>query len=63
MVILHAGFVDFKITWKAKVYDDAPQSSSAEEFGTHGINFYTRKAANEDELIREFAKLNCALPG
>ena len=34
-----AGFVDFEITWRADVFKDAPQSSSAADFGTVGINF------------------------
>jgi hypothetical protein len=44
-----AGFVDFAITWRADVFSGAPQSSSAADFGTVGINFRARKAANEEE--------------
>ena len=33
-----AGFVDFEITWRADVFKDAPQSSSAADFGTVGIS-------------------------
>jgi hypothetical protein len=43
MVVEAAGFEDFAITWKAPVFDDAPQSSSAAKFGTVGINFLARK--------------------
>ncbi len=42
-MVTAAGFQDFEITWKAEVYDDAPQASSAAKFGTHGINFRARK--------------------
>ncbi len=38
-----AGFEDMQITWSADVYDGAPQSSSAANFGTVGINFFARK--------------------
>jgi hypothetical protein len=34
-----AGFKNFEITWRAKVYAGAPQASSAAKFGTVGINF------------------------
>jgi hypothetical protein len=44
-----AGFVDFEITWQADVFSGAPQASSAAEFGTQGINFRARKAADEQE--------------
>jgi hypothetical protein len=39
-----AGFADFQITWKAKVFANAPQASNAEAFGTQGINYRARKA-------------------
>ena len=39
-----AGFVDFEITWRADVFDGAPQESSAAAFGTVGINFRATKA-------------------
>ena len=35
---------DFEITWRDDVFKDAPQSSSAANFGTLGINFKARKA-------------------
>jgi hypothetical protein len=38
-LVLSAGFKDFEVTWKADVFKDAPQSSSAANFGTLGINF------------------------
>ncbi len=57
-----AGFVDFEITWQADVFSGAPQSSSAAEFGTQGINFRARKAANEEEWHAALAALACALP-
>jgi len=37
------GFEDFEITWRAAVFDGAPQASSAAYFGTMGINFRARK--------------------
>jgi hypothetical protein len=43
-VVEAAGFVDFEITWRAEVYDGAPQASSAASFGTKGVNFRARKA-------------------
>jgi hypothetical protein len=42
-VVENAGFKDFEITWRDRVYEGAPQSSSAESFGTHGINFKAHK--------------------
>jgi hypothetical protein len=44
-LVLAAGFADFEITWRAEVFDGAPQQSSAAHFGTVGINFRARKAA------------------
>jgi len=38
-----AGFVDFEITWRAEVFDGAPQASTAAKFGTRGVNFRARK--------------------
>jgi len=32
------GFDEFAITWRAPVFDGAPQSSNAAAFGTAGIN-------------------------
>jgi len=42
-MVVAAGFTDFEITWKAKVFEGAPQASSAHEFGTVGINFRATK--------------------
>ena len=55
-----AGFVDFEITWRADVFSGAPQSSSAANFGTLGINFRARKAANADEWEAALEQLSCA---
>jgi hypothetical protein len=38
-----AGFEGFEITWRAAVFEGAPQQSSAAQFGTLGINFCARK--------------------
>jgi hypothetical protein len=57
-----AGFVDFEITWQADVFSGAPQASSAAEFGTQGINFRARKAANEEEWYAARASLACEVP-
>ena len=38
-----AGFEGFEITWRAEVFADAPQQSSAKNFGTVGINFRAKK--------------------
>ena len=62
MAVVSAGFVDFEITWRCDVFSDAPQASSAAEFGTVGINFRARKAANDAEWDAALAALNCALP-
>ena len=56
-----AGFVDFEITWRKDVFGGAPQAGSAENFGTLGINFRARKAANEEELAA-LAALSCEIP-
>ena len=56
-----AGFVDFAITKRVDVYKDAPQSSSAAQFGTLGISFRARKAQDDDEWSRELAKLSCTI--
>ncbi len=56
---MSAGFVDFEITWQADVFSGAPQPSSAAEFGTQGINFSARKAANEEEWHAALAALTC----
>ncbi len=44
-VVESVGFRDFEITWRAAVFDNAPQASSAAQFGTKGINFRARKPA------------------
>ena len=57
-----AGFVGFEITWRADVFSGAPQSSSAADFGTLGINVRARKALNEDEWAQVLAALSCEVP-
>lgn len=57
-----AGFAGFQITWRAEVYDGAPQSSSAAEFGTQGINFCAHKPRDEQEWERALAGISCTLP-
>jgi len=42
-VVTEAGFEDFEITWRKDIYADAPQKTSAEKFGTLGVNFKARK--------------------
>ena len=54
-----AGFVDCEITWRADVFDGAPQASSAAQFGTVGINFRARKALTEEELLAAASSLAC----
>jgi len=51
--------VDFEITWRAEVYAGAPQSSSAAQFGTLGINFRARKARDEAEWAKALTALTC----
>jgi len=62
MAVVMAGFVDFEITWREDVFSGAPQSSSAADFGTVGINFRARKAANEAEWLAALNELNCEMP-
>jgi len=57
-----AGFVGFEITWRKDVFSDAPQAGSAEKFGTLGINFRARKAANEEVWAAAMAALSCEAP-
>jgi hypothetical protein len=57
-----AGFIDFKITWRADVFADAPQASSAAEFGTLGISFFSRKPLDEAEREAYLASQVCILP-
>jgi len=61
--VVAAGFVDFEITWQGDVFSGAPQSSSAANYGTVGINFRARKAASEAEWEAALNELNCELPG
>ena len=44
-VVEAAGFRNFQVTWRAAVFDGAPQASSAANFGTKGINFRADKPA------------------
>jgi hypothetical protein len=62
MAVVMAGFVDFEITWRADVFSGAPQSSSAAEFETVGINFRAHKPRNDDEWAAALAALNCQIP-
>jgi hypothetical protein len=57
--VVAAGFIDFEITWRADVFSGAPQSSSAAAFGTLGINFRARTAADEAEWDAALAVLSC----
>ena len=57
-----AGFVGFEITWRKDVFSDAPQAGSAEKFGTLGINFRARKAADEEEWTAAMVALSCEVP-
>lgn len=57
-----AGFVDFEITWRADVFDGAPQASSAANFGTLGINFRARKAEDAAEWEAALRAINCEVP-
>ena len=57
-----AGFVGFEITWRADVFSDAPQQSSADDFGTLGINFRAHKALDEEERAAALAALSCEVP-
>lgn len=56
-----SGFVGFEITWRADVFSGAPQSSSAAQFGTVGVNFRARKASDEGEWSAALAALSCAI--
>jgi len=57
-----AGFIDFQITWRAEVYAGAPQESSAEDYGTLGINFVARKPLDDAERDTYLASQTCELP-
>jgi len=52
--------VGFEITARVDVYADAPQSTSAAQFGTLGINFRARKPLRTDEWQEALAALMCA---
>ena len=54
-----AGFVGFEIVWRGEVYAGAAQASSAAQFGTMGVNFRARKAANEEEWMVAVNALTC----
>jgi hypothetical protein len=54
--------VGFEITARVDVYADAPQSSSAAQFGTLGINFRARKPLHDDEWSEALAQLICTTP-
>lgn len=43
------------------VYADAPQASSAAQFGTLGINFRARKPLSDDEWREALVALSCTL--
>jgi hypothetical protein len=53
--------VGLEITARVDVYAGAPQSSSAAQFGTLGINFRARKARDEGEWASALAALTCAI--
>ena len=57
-----AGFVGFEINWRKDVFSGAPQAGSAEKFGTLGINFRARRAADEEEWNAALVALSCKLP-
>lgn len=61
MIVVTSGFVDFEITWKADVFSGAPQQSSADAFGTLGINFRARKPEDPAEWEEALAALTCDL--
>ncbi|HJQ09881.1 MAG TPA: hypothetical protein VJ840_02505 [Gemmatimonadaceae bacterium] len=44
------------------MYAGAPQSSSAAQFGTLGINFRARKARDEAEWTAAATALTCSIP-
>ena len=44
------------------MFAGAPQSSSAAKFGTKGINFRARKAADAAELVAALAALGSDVP-
>jgi hypothetical protein len=52
-----------EVTWRADVFAGAPQAGSAAKFGTKGINFRARKAADEAEWARALEALHCDIRG
>ena len=54
--------MDVAIPWRADVFAGAPQSSSADKFGTLGINLRARIPASEAELDAALAALTCDAP-
>jgi hypothetical protein len=59
--VVAAGFVGFEIASRVDVYADAPQASSAAQFGTLGISFRARKPLHDDEWREALAALTCAI--
>jgi hypothetical protein len=57
--VVAAGFVGFEITWRGDIYADAPQSSSAAQFGTLGITFRARQPASAAEWAQALLLLTC----
>ena len=61
-----AGFIGFEITWRADVFSNAPQESSATDYGTLGINFRAHKPRDKQEwqewLDTQGREATCALP-
>jgi TusA-related sulfurtransferase len=62
MAVVMAGFVAFEITWRKDVFSGAPQSGSAADFGTVGINFRARKPRSGAEWHAALEALNCEAP-
>jgi hypothetical protein len=60
--VVAAGFVGFEITWRADIFSGAPQASSSAAFGTVGINFRARQAADEAEWEAAIAAASCQVP-
>jgi len=59
IVFANAGFVDFRIPWRADVFSDAPQGGDAAEFGTLGINVGAVKATTQAQIEAALAALRC----
>ncbi|HEX5436114.1 MAG TPA: hypothetical protein VFW98_03070 [Gemmatimonadaceae bacterium] len=53
--------MDFAIVSRLDVFRDAPQASSAAAFGTLGITFRARRAAEADEWRRTLEALTCGV--